>query len=66
MVQAIAILGFSALFLLISPGLRSFAMGGIVAGFGSLDRYSPWSYVACAVAGLILVTFTLNRGSHPR
>jgi hypothetical protein len=66
MVQAIAILGFGLLFLLIAPGLRSMAMDGIAAGFGNLAKYSPWSYAACAFVGLILVWFTLNRGSRPR
>jgi hypothetical protein len=66
MVQGIAILGFGALFLLITPQLRSLVMDGIAAGFGGLARYSPWSYVACAVAGLIIVAITLNRGSRAR
>jgi hypothetical protein len=66
MVRAISICGFAVLFLLIAPNLRGVVMDGISNGFGALARYSPWSYVACAVAGLIFVTVTLNRASRPR
>jgi hypothetical protein len=66
MVRAISIFGFAALFLLISPVFRGNVMDGISLGYGSLDKYSPWSYVACAVIGLIFITFSLNRGSRPR
>jgi hypothetical protein len=66
MVRAISILGFAALFLLISPAFRGNVMDGISFGYGTLDKYSPWSYVACAVIGLIFAGFAINRGSRPR
>ncbi|HXB67859.1 MAG TPA: hypothetical protein VNY05_06430 [Candidatus Acidoferrales bacterium] len=65
MIRALSIFGFGALFLIISPAFRGNVMDGISTGFGSLDKYSPWSYVACAVIGLICVTFSLNQGSRP-
>jgi F0F1-type ATP synthase assembly protein I len=66
MVRAISIFGFAALFLLISPAFRGNVMDGISFGYGTLDKYSPWSYVACAVIGLIFAGFAINRGSRPR
>ena len=65
MIRAFSLIGFGALFLTISPVFRGSVMDGISTGFGSLDKYSPWSYVACAVVGLIFVTFSLNQGSRP-
>jgi hypothetical protein len=65
MIRALSILGFGAVFLLISPAFRGNVMDGIAMTFGSLDKYSPWSYMGCAVVGLIVVTFSLNQGSGP-
>ena len=64
MVRAISLLGFGGGFLAISPNLRSFALGGISTALDDLSRYSPWSYVVCGIAGLILVTVSVNRGSR--
>ena len=58
-------MGFGGGFLVISPNLRGLVMGGLATAIGDLDKYSPWSYVGCAVAGLLLVTICLNKGSRP-
>jgi hypothetical protein len=65
MIRALSLVGFGGGFLMISPNLRGMVMGGIATAVADLDKYSPWSYVGCAVAGLFLVTVSLNKGSRP-
>jgi hypothetical protein len=65
MIRVFSLCGMGGAFLMISPNLRSVVQNGLAAGLGSLDTYSPWSYIACAVAGLIFVALYISRGSRP-
>jgi hypothetical protein len=65
MLRALSIFGFGGGFLMISPSLRSVVLGGLATGIGDLDKYSPWSYIAGAVVGLLVVAVSLNRNSRP-
>jgi len=64
MLRVISLFGFGGGFLMISPDLRSTVLAALATGLSDLDKYSPWSYVACAVAGLLFVGVWLNRGSR--
>ena len=64
MIRAISLLSFGGGFLMISPNLRTLMLGQLVTAIGGLDKYSPWSYIGCAVAGLVFATVVLIRGSR--
>jgi hypothetical protein len=66
MIRALSLLGFGGGFLMISPNLRNMVTDGLATAVGDLDKYSPWSYLGCAVLGLFLATMSLNKGSRPR
>jgi len=50
----------------ISPNLRDLVAGAFNSGLSDLDKYSPWSYVGCAVAALVFLTVLVNTGSRPK
>jgi len=62
----LATFGFGGVFLGISPNLRDLVAGAFNSGLSDLDKYSPWSYVGCAVAALVFLTVLVNTGSRPK
>ncbi len=66
MLRALALTGLAFGFLGISPNLRNTVMDGVAAATGTLDAYSPVSYVA--LAGLFVFGFLvyLRGASAPR
>jgi hypothetical protein len=64
MARLISIVGMGGGFLLISPKLR-FGLGhvsDIVAG--SMNDYSPFSYIAAAIGVFALLTFSMHRSGR--
>lgn len=49
MVRAIAVFGFAALFLLISPSLRESVLFGLAQAMLQVAKYSPYSYILLAI-----------------
>jgi hypothetical protein len=66
MVRFLSLCGLAALFMLISPVLRTHVSGTILAFVALLDRTSPYSYVLGALGIFAVFTFSLNRGAQPR
>jgi hypothetical protein len=70
MLRAIGLCGFGALFLTISPRLRSDVIDGITVASTqfsvSLAEYSPISYVAVGVAFIFGVMFLFRKSAAPR
>jgi len=50
MLRAISIFGMAALFLFISPALRGSVLMGLGRATFELTKYSPYSYIALALA----------------
>ena len=67
MLKWLPVMGFAAVFLMISPNLRDVTMGGIAVGVDTIVKYSPWSYIG-AVLGLLLFAMisTYRSSSNPR
>jgi hypothetical protein len=59
MIKLLPVMGFTALFLMISPQLREVAIDGIAWGVDHIVKYSPWSYIG-AVTGLLLFAVISN------
>jgi hypothetical protein len=66
MVRALALISLAAGFLIISPKLRLTAWDGITVVVNHLEQYSPYSYVALAVALLLCFMFLLKSTAAPR
>ena len=66
MLRVCSLLGLAGGFLIISPGLRETALGGLAQAAAGLEKYSPYSYagVAIALLGGLIVTF--SKGAAPR
>jgi hypothetical protein len=66
MLRAFSLLGMTGGFLVISPGLRETLLSALVQAVAGLDKYSPYSYIALALAllGGLMVAFA--KSSAPR
>ena len=51
MLRVISIFGMAGAFLFISAPLRAAAMNGLGQAMFEMDKYSPFSYIALALAG---------------
>ena len=63
MLRAIAMFGFAALFLLISPSLRESVLFGLGQMMLELSKYSPYSYIGLAI---VLGTGAVKSLAAPR
>lgn len=63
--RVISLIGLFGGFLLISPQLRVDLTDVMAAFVGTLDKYSPYSYVALAFAIVGFFMMTLVRSSAP-
>jgi hypothetical protein len=63
MIRAIAMFGFGALFLLISPSLRESVLFGLGQTMLQVSKYSPYSYIALAI---VLGTGAVKSMAAPR
>ncbi len=66
MTRIVGMFGFAALFLLISPALRSTVVDASTGMVGLFQNYSPYSYIGGALLLFGGVTVTLATGSSPR
>ena len=66
MIKLLPVIGFGALFLMISPQLRDVAMDGIAWGVGNIVKYSPWSYIGAVVSLLLFAIMRNYRSPSPR
>jgi hypothetical protein len=53
-------------FLMISPGLRGTLLNGLAQAAAGLDKYSPYSYAAVALALLGGLMAAFSKGAAPR
>ena len=65
-VSRCGLVGMSGGFLLISPSLRESLWGVLGRGQHVMETYQPFSYIAAAVLGFILLCFYMYRCSQPR
>lgn len=63
MLRAIAMFGFGALFLLVSPPLRESVLFGLAQAMLQLAKYSPYSYILLAI---VLGTGAVKSLATPR
>ena len=66
MVRACALLSLAVGFLMISPKLRLTAWDGVTIFVNHLEQYSPYSYVALAIAFIICFMFMLKSTAAPK
>jgi hypothetical protein len=66
MTRFLGIIVFAAGFLMISASLRESAMGVVNALADFTTGYSPYSYIAMAIAVLAGITLTLKTGQEAR
>ena len=66
MLRAFSLLGMTGGFLVISPGLRGTLLAAFAQAAAGLDKYSPYSYIAVAVALLGGLMMAFSRTSAPR
>lgn len=66
MLRAFSLLGFGGGFLIISPKLRDGLVREFTQAMGSLNDYSPYSYIGLALAILGGLMLSLYRSSAPR
>jgi hypothetical protein len=66
MLRAFSLLGMASGFLIISPGLRGTVLDGFALAAAGLDKYSPYSYIAVALALLAGLMAAFSRASAPR
>jgi hypothetical protein len=66
MLRYVAIFGMGALFLLISPHLRTEMSTGFGNGVKTMDANAPYSYIGLGVLILVFFLFSLTRGVRPR
>jgi hypothetical protein len=59
MIRAISLLGMTGGFLVISPSLRGTALVALGQVTFTIDRYSPFSYIALALGLGVAVVFSL-------
>ena len=53
-------------FLIISPGLRGALLNGFAQAAAGMDKYSPYSYAAVALALLGGLVAAFSKGAAPR
>jgi hypothetical protein len=53
-------------FLIISPGLRGALLNGFAQAVAGMDKYSPYSYAAVALALLGGLVAAFSKGAAPR
>lgn len=66
MIRAISMFGFGGIFLAISPQLRNDAYGALGKGAFFMSFYSPFSYIALAIAALISMMVAFKTGARAR
>ena len=66
MVRAVALLGLTGGFLVISPKLRDAVVDTFAEFSTTLEQHSPYSYVGVGVAVFIGLWYYFSRGSAPR
>ncbi|MGA2117552.1 MAG: hypothetical protein ABSH56_22675 [Bryobacteraceae bacterium] len=66
MIRAFGILGLGGSFLAISPKLRDDLFSGVHKLTGTLNEYSPYSYIAVALCLFGLITLSLYRSTGLR
>ena len=66
MLRACSIVGLASGFLIISPGLRESMLNGLAQVAAGLDKYSPYSYAAVALALLGGLVAAFSKGTAPR
>ena len=66
MLRACSLVGLASGFLIISPGLRETLLNGIAQAAAGLDKYSPYSYAAVALALLGCLVAAFSNGAAPR
>jgi hypothetical protein len=66
MIRALGILGLGGSFLAISPILREDVFSGARKLTGTLNQYSPYSYIAVALCLFGLITLSLYRSTGLR
>jgi len=66
MLRAFSLLGMTSGFLIISPGLRGTILDGIATVAAEMDKYSPYSYIAVALALLGGLMAAFSSASAPR
>jgi hypothetical protein len=64
MVRAISLFGLSAVFLAVSPPLRSQVLGVIGSCVSGMELYAPFSYILGALLVFVAMVVAFNRGSR--
>ncbi len=66
MLRAVSLGGLAALFLAISPPLRTQVLGVIGSGVSGMELYAPFSYIVGVILVLVTLVISFNRGSRAR
>ena len=66
MFRAISLMAMTAVFLLISPSLRNWILGGYRQAGVTMDNNSPFSYIGLALTLAGLLVLFLYKATQPR
>ena len=66
MLRACSLVAMASGFLIISPGLRGALLNGFAQAVAGMDKYSPYSYAAVALALLGGLVAAFSKGAAPR
>jgi hypothetical protein len=66
MVRALSLFGLSAVFLAVSPPLRTAVLDAIASGVSAMKLYAPFSYIVGCLLVFVTMVVAFNRGSQAR
>lgn len=66
MLRALGTFGLGILFVAVSPALRQSLLNDVDSLQHSIDKNSPWSYLAIGLGTLGFLMFALYRAAQPR
>lgn len=66
MLRFLSIGGMTGGFLVISPALRGHVIDGYALLVGTLNDFSPWSYIAIGIGIFVALTVELYRHAIPK